>query len=356
MKQAVLYQKLKNNLVRCLACSWKCTISEGSTGICGIRLNRKGKLWLSVYGKAVGMHLDPVEKKPLNHFLPGSTSLSFGTVGCDFGCLFCQNWHMSQPPREIRKQKLKPQEKLKLLKQEIEKQSENWPPGRIVDFALEVGAASIAYTYNEPAIFVEYAHDTSVLAGKKGLKNIFVSNGYESEESLNYMSPYLDAINIDLKSYSSEFYEKIVGGRIEPVLENIRSCFAKGIHVEVTTLIIPAKNDSPQELRQIAKFLADISSDIPWHITAFHPDYRLLDLPPTPSEKLLQAWEIGKKAGLNYVYTGNIPDAEHSSTYCPGCGKMLISRNGYFVKNLSLDTKKGICTHCKTKIKGIWQK
>jgi pyruvate formate lyase activating enzyme len=355
MKEAVLYQKLQKNLVRCQACSWKCTIAPGNTGICGIRLNKKGKLYLTVYGKAVGMHLDPVEKKPLNHFLPGTTALSFGTIGCDFGCLFCQNWQMSQTPREIRKTKASSLEKTKMLMKAIEDQSESWKPKDIVDYAMRVGASSIAYTYNEPTIFVEYAYDTAKLAKKKRLKNIFVSNGYESDESLEYIGPYLDAINIDLKSFNPRFYEQISGAKLEPVLKNIKKTFKKGVHVEVTTLVIPTKNDSLKELRQIAEFIKAISPEIPWHVTAFHPDYKMLDLPPTPIEKLHQAWEIGKKAGLKYVYTGNIPDFRHASTYCPECNGLLIERIGYMVEVKMLNIKKGECKSCKTKIAGVWQ-
>lgn len=354
MKQAVLYEKLKNDLVRCQACSWKCTIADGNTGICGIRLNKKGKLYLTVYGKAVGMHLDPVEKKPLNHFLPGSTALSFGTVGCDFGCLFCQNWQMSQPPRENRYEKTSSWKKLVKLKRIISEQSEDWTPEKIVDYALKVGAKSIAYTYNEPTIFIEYAYVTAKLASKKGLKNIFVSNGYESDESLKYISPYLDAINIDLKSFDPKFYREVVQGKLEPVKKNIRRAYKLGIHVEVTNLIIPTQNDSKSQLTKVAEFIKSISPDIPWHVTAFHPDYLMRDIPPTPVEKLHQAWEIGKKVGLKYVYTGNIANFKYASTCCPKCNQLLIRRTGYLVDVLGLDHKKGICNNCKTKIAGVW--
>lgn len=354
MKEAVLYEKLKKDLVRCKACSWKCIIGDGNTGICGIRLNKGGKLFLTVYGQAVGMQLDPVEKKPLNHFLPGSRALSFGTVGCDFGCLFCQNWIQSQPPREIRKQKVSSEQKLALLKRAIDEQSKHWLPEEIVAYALKAGAESIAYTYNEPTIFIEYAYDTAKLASRHGIKNIFVSNGYESEESLDYIIPYLDAINIDLKSINPKFYQEIVKGKLEPVLKNIKKLHREGIHLEVTTLIIPGKNDSQKELTQIAKFIRDISPDIPWHVSAFHPDYRMRDLPRTSFEKLHQAWETGKKAGLRFVYTGNVPDIEHTSTYCPDCCELLIRRLGYFTQLIKLDSKKGICKKCQTKIAGVW--
>jgi pyruvate formate lyase activating enzyme len=354
MREAVLYEKLKGNLVRCQACSFGCTIADGNTGICGIRLNQNGKLFLSVYGQAVGMHLDPVEKKPLNHFLPGTRALSFGTVGCDFGCAFCQNWIQSQPPREIRKQKISSGEKLKLLQRSIEEQSKKWLPKEIVAYAIKTGSQSIAYTYNEPTIFIEYAFDTAKLAHRHGIKNIFVSNGFESKESLDYIAPFLDAINIDLKSFNPKFYEVLVQGKLEPVLENIKKVYKKGIHLEVTTLVIPTKNDSKKELTQIAKFIQSVSPDIPWHVTAFHPDYRLRDLEPTSIDKLHEAWKIGKKQGLHYVYTGNLPDVKHTSTYCPKCGELLVRRIGYLTEIVSLNTKKGICMSCKTKIAGVW--
>ena len=355
MKQAVLYKKLKGGSVKCLACKWKCTIPEGSTGVCGVRINQKGKLYLSVDGKAVGMGLDPVEKKPLYHFLPGSLALSFGTVGCDFGCQFCQNYHMSQPPREIRKQKLKSEEKLSLLNSLIEQMSENWSPAEIVEYALKLGAQSIAYTYNEPTIFIEYAYKTAKLAHRKGIKNIFVSNGYESEESLEYIAPFLDAINIDLKSFRPDFYRKIVKAKLENVLETIEEVYRRKIHLEITTLIIPTLNDSKKELKSIAEYIYKISPDIPWHVTAFYPSYKIQTLPPTTKEKLFEAYTIGKNTGLHYVYTGNIANNKYSSTFCPKCKGKLIERNGYNIKLLPLmDTAKKRCKRCQTKIGGVW--
>lgn len=355
MKEAVLYEKLDKNLTRCQACSWQCTIAPDQTGICGVRLNQKGQLFLTVYGQAVGIHLDPVEKKPLNHFLPGSTALSFGTVGCDFGCRFCQNWHQSQPPREIRNQKATAQQKIKLLQKTIKTQSESWSPKAIVQHAVELGAKSIAYTYNEPTIFVEYAHDTAKLAKKEGLKNIFVSNGYESEQSLKYLTGYLDAANVDLKSFRPQFYQQLVKGKLEPVLNNIKKMHQLGIHLELTTLIIPGQNDSRQELTQIAKFIYQLSPDIPWHVSAFFPSYQMKDIPPTPLETLHQAHHIGKKVGLRYVYPGNLPDEKHTATYCPKCNQLLIRRREYTTKiTPKFDQEKGSCKKCHTKIAGVW--
>jgi len=260
MKQAVLYEKLGNDLVRCTACSWHCRIAPNQVGICATRLNQKGKLYSLVYGLAIGLHLDPVEKKPLFHFYPGEKLLSFGTCGCNFGCLFCQNWEMSN---QIKNQKSKIKNLKKELTNFIKAMSQKITPKEIVEMAIFAGAKGIAYTYNEPAIFIEFAHDCMVLAKKKGLKNVFVSNGFESKESFDYIKDYLDAINIDLKSFQSSFYQKICLAKIEPVKENIKRYFAGGIETEVTTLVIPGYNDSQKELEQIAQFLVSISPQNP---------------------------------------------------------------------------------------------
>jgi pyruvate formate lyase activating enzyme len=347
MKQARLYEKLGDDLVRCTACSWYCRIAPNQVGICATRLNQKGKLYSLVYGLAISLHLDPVEKKPLYHFYPGEKLLSFGTCGCNFGCLFCQNWEMSN---QIKNQKSKIKNLKKELTNFIKAMSKNITPKEIVEMAVNFGAKGIAYTYNEPAIFVEFAHDCMVLAKKKGLKNVFVSNGFESKESFDYIKDYLDAINIDLKSFQSSFYQKICLAKIEPVKENIKRYFEAGIETEVTTLVIPGYNDSQKELEQIAQFLVSISSDIPWHISAFYPAYKMLDVPPTPVEKLILAYEIGKKAGLKYVYVGNVYDPLRSSTFCSKCGAMLVKREGYLVSIVNL--KNGACSKCGERIYG----
>lgn len=317
-------------------------------GICGTRINQKGKLYSLVYGRAIGLQLDPVEKKPLFHFLPGEYLLSFGTVGCNFGCQFCQNWTQSQGNKA---QSVK--RKTKNLIFYIENASIKITPKEIVELALKKKAVGIAYTYNEPAIFIELCHDTAKMAKKKGLKNVFVSNGFESAESFQYIKSYLDAINIDLKSFSSKFYAQICKAKIGPVKANIKKYFQSGIITEVTTLLIPGYNDSNEELKQIAEFLAGISKDIPWHISAFHPDYQMLKVPATKHQDLLRADEIGKRAGLRYVYLGNINDPEHSDTSCPQCQTVLIDRTNYqgVIKNLD---KRGRCKQCREKIYGVW--
>lgn len=352
VKQAVLYKKIGKNKIQCLACNWYCKIEDGYTGVCGIRENIKGKLFLLAYGKPFnGLAIDPIEKKPLFHFLPGSKILSFGTIGCNFSCDFCQNWEMSQYPKLIGGIIRDKREATREMKKEIEKM-ETWLPERIVEYAKSNQIPSIAYTYNEPAIFFEYAYDTAKLAHSKGIKNVFVSNGYESEEALIKIHKYLDAINIDLKSFSEQFYLKRCRAKLKPVLENISRCKDLGIWTEVTTLIIPTLNDSEAELKKCADFLVSVSDSIPWHLSAFHPDYKVNNLPQTPAKTLGKAYEIGKKAGLKYVYIGNIRDTQRSTTYCPKCLEPLITRE--WNNTTILDFQSGKCGKCHNIIEGIW--
>jgi len=293
MKECVLYEKLKNkkNTVRCSACSQRCVISDNKVGICGVRKNIKGKLYLLVYGKVIAAHVDPIEKKPLYHFLPGSQSYSIATARCNFRCLWCQNYDISQykefPRREI--------------------PGKETTPEKIVEDAIKTKCKSISYTYTEPAIFVEFAIDTAKLAKKKNLKNIFVTNGYITPECLDYITGYVDAMNIDLKSFSDDFYRKYCGAThgIKPVLDNIKLAHEKKIHIEITTLVIPGLNDSDEEFEKIAKFIASVDKNIPWHISRFFPMYKMLDKPITPFETLKKAEKIGKKY-LNHVYIGNV--------------------------------------------------
>jgi len=288
MKEAYLYQKKENGKVRCNLCNHRCHIKEGKTGKCFVRKNIGGVLYSLVYRKLISENVDPIEKKPLFHFLPGTRSLSIATVGCNFRCFFCQNWHISQLPSDHG---------------EIE--GKDVPPGKIVEDAVSAGCQSIAYTYTEPTIFFEYAYDTAKIAHKRGLKNIFVTNGFMTEECLEMIKPYLDAANIDLKSFSDRTYRNKMGGRLKPVLSNIKFMKDLGIWIEVTTLVIPGINDSDKELKNIADFLADLDSGIPWHISAYYPTYKS-DIPPTKKEKIEKAIVIGKEAGLKYVYGGNI--------------------------------------------------
>jgi pyruvate formate lyase activating enzyme len=353
MHKCILYKKGKEKSVQCQACSWYCKIPEGHTGICGVRLNDGGDLYLLVYGKPVSVHLDNIEKKPLFHFLPATKIFSLGTIGCNFRCAFCQNWDISQAAAIIKNEYPEAKKHIEMIKKAVA-QCEDWPPEKIVDYCLENNIPSIAYTYNEPAIFFEYAYDTAKLAHKKGIKNIYVSNGYESKENLEKFHEYMDAINIDIKGFTEEFYANICGARLAPVLENVKRCKKLGIWVELTTLLIPGKNDSDKEITQIAEFIKSVSDDIPWHVTAFYPNYKMLDIPPTPSDTLLRAYNIGKKAGLKFVYTGNIPGLEGENTSCPKCDSILVKRYGLECETNKIK-KDGKCPVCKEKIAGIWK-
>lgn len=333
-----MFKPLPKNIVQCLACAHRCALAPGKSGICGVRKNVSGSLELLVYGKPVALAIDPMEKKPLFHFLPGSRILSFGTLGCNFACSFCQNWDISQASKGNNMAEI---------------EGEDISSEKIVDYALKNKIPAISYTYNEPTVFLEYALDVMKIARKAGLKNVFVSNGFMSSEALEAISPCLDAINIDLKAFSEAFYRDICKARLQPVLDNIRKCHELGIWLEVTTLLIPGKNDSDAELEKAAQFIASISKDIPWHISAFHPDYKMLDIKPTPASSLLRAYGIGKAAGLNHVYIGNIIDSERSSTYCPKCNEKLIERVGNSVTSSRLSA--GACPKCKVKIAGVWK-
>jgi pyruvate formate lyase activating enzyme len=292
MKESYLYKKLKNNLVKCETCQHACTIQSDQRGICGVRQNQDGRLMALNYGKAIAAHVDPIEKKPIYHFLPGTYSYSVATVGCNFRCLHCQNYDISQFTKEGWSGEII---------------GDEYTPDQIVENAIDNGCPSISYTYTEPTIFLEYALDTMKLAREKGLKNIWVSNGYMSQKTLELIIPYLDAINVDLKSFSDKFYNQVCGAKLQPVLDNLVKIKKSGIHLEVTTLIIPTKNDSEKELKQIAEFIVNqLGDDTPWHVTAFYPTYKMMHLPATPRQKIYQAIEIGKKAGLKFVHGGNI--------------------------------------------------
>ncbi len=335
MKEAYLYKKLDDKEVRCDLCNHRCLIKDQNKGKCCVRKNIDGKLYSLVYGKLVAENSDPIEKKPLFHFLPGTYSLSVATVGCNFKCFFCQNYNISQSPCDLNS---------------ID--GRDVLPEELIKHALSNGDKSISYTYTEPTIFFEYAYDTAKLASKNGLKNVFVTNGFMTKECIMMMEPYLDAANVDLKSFSEETYKQKMGGMLKPVLNNIILMKKLGIWVEVTTLIIPGINDSKSELQEIAKFLAAIDEGIPWHISAYYPQYKS-DIPPTSVEKIRIAIDIGKSAGLKYVYGGNIPGSSYENTYCPNCGSILIKRSGFLVSNNKV--KLNSCSNCGQKIDGIFQ-
>lgn len=335
MKEALLYEKLQNNLVHCYLCSHHCRIGEEKFGFCGVRENIEGTLYTHAYGKVVAAHIDPIEKKPLYHFFPGSFSFSIATIGCNFRCGFCQNWEISQSSfREggnLGGQEMTPQE--------------------IVNEALRNKCRSISYTYTEPTIFFEYAFDTAKLAKGEGLYNNFVTNGYMTKECIETIKPYLDAANVDLKFFKDSSYKKVCAGTLQPVLDSIRLMHELGIWVEITTLVIPGENDSDEELSGIADFIAAVDKNIPWHVSRFHPDYKITHRHPTPEATLERAQGIGIKAGLKFIYAGNVY-GWGNDTYCLNCKELLIKREVFTV--LECNIEKGKCTHCNAVVPGVF--
>jgi pyruvate formate lyase activating enzyme len=342
MKEALLYQKLDNQRVRCDLCAHRCTISQGHQGVCQVRENRDGILYSLVYGLPLSQAVDPIEKKPLFHFYPGSTAFSIATAGCNFRCEFCQNADISQMPRdrgEILGRKVTPEE--------------------IVRAAQRYGSRSIAYTYTEPTIFFEYSYDIARLAHQVGIASVYVTNGYMTREMLemfqgvsNGHEPWLDAANVDLKAFRDETYKKVCGARLQPVLDALKQMKALGVWVEVTTLVVPDMNDSAAELGDIAHFIGvELGVETPWHVSRFHPDYRMRDRGPTPAATLQRAYELGREAGLRYVYVGNLPGARLEDTTCPGCGQTVVGRWGFQVTVRRVQD--GKCMQCGTAIDGV---
>jgi len=332
-KEAALYEKIEGNRVRCFLCGHNCKIEDSKRGFCGVRKNEKGILYTCVYAKAVAAAVDPIEKKPLFHFLPGTLAFSIATAGCNFRCSFCQNWQISQRSKingASAGTELKPEE--------------------VIRQAKKSKCKSIAYTYTEPTVFFEYAYDTSRLAKKEGISNVFVTNGYMSAEAIDTIEPYLDACNVDLKFFNDKTYEKICKGHLRPVLESIRRMKELGIWVEVTTLIVPGLNDSDKELKNIAGFIKSVDAAIPWHISRFHPDYKFVDAQDTPLATLKRAESIGRAEGLKYIYPGNV--AGECNTLCHECGKPLIARLGYVIVENNI--KNGKCPACSAAVEGVW--
>jgi pyruvate formate lyase activating enzyme len=340
-KNAYLIKSLSGDAVQCRVCEHFCAIQPGEVGKCGVRRNVDGALALVVYGEAVAVHVDPVEKKPLFHFMPGDDVLSVGTYGCNFRCPFCQNWRMSQT-RDFDDQR--------------DYVGQRATPQMLVDTCLQNHTPMIAYTYNEPTVFFEYTYDTAKLAHEHGIKNIYVSNGYMSQAALDMIEPYLDGINVDLKAFGETgeaFYRQQCQARLEPVKRNIAYIAREtDMWMEVTTLLIPDLNDSDEELQAMTEWLAGVGPDVVWHVTAFHPDYHMLDRSRTSQQALMRAYEIGTRAGLHYVYVGNVMDEDRESTYCPQCGQKLIQRHWYVVKELWRE--RGVCPQCGYAIAGVW--
>jgi pyruvate formate lyase activating enzyme len=357
LKEALFYEKMPDGRVRCTLCPHECKVAEGRRGVCGVRWNHQGTLYTLVYDKVVARHLDPIEKKPLFHFQPGSISYSIATVGCNLRCTFCQNWEISQAPKSkpSLEEKVNPEApepicpSLEGVAPRIA--GERVTPQQIVDAALRSGAKSIAYTYTEPTIFYELAYDTAVLARAQGLRNVFVTNGFISDPALRQMASVLDGANVDLKFFKDQNYRRITGARLQPVLDAIRLYRSLGVWVEVTTLVIPGLNDSDDELRQVAAFVHSVGPEVPWHVTQFYPAYRMTDRGPTPISTLRHARQIGLEAGLRYVYEGNVPGEGGENTYCYRCQALLIHRYGFLI--LDNRIRGGRCPRCGVPIEGI---
>lgn len=336
MREASLWKSLPDNKVHCRLCSHYCVIADGEYGICGVRANRSGTLMTLVYDRVASLAVDPVEKKPLFHYLPGSLTLSFATMGCNFACSFCQNHALSQPPRNGH-----------------EPQGQPVTPDDLVQAAIKEECRSISYTYSEPTIFFELLRDTATAAKQAGLGNIMVSNGFQSHECLKELAPLISAANIDLKAFSVEFYEKECGAKLAPIRDNLKRMVDFGWWLEITTLVIPGKNDSDEELGRIAGFIAEeLGTSVPWHVSRFHPDYRMQSTGPTPVATLERAKKLGESAGLRYIYTGNVPghDAEH--TTCPGCSSIALGRSGFRLTTpIPAD---GQCPECGYQLAGVW--
>ena len=334
--ETLLYEKLDDQVVKCNICSHFCIIRDGKKGACGVRENKCGRLISLVYPKLIASSVDPIEKKPLFHFRPGSYSYSIATMGCNFKCSFCQNSNIAQVSVNTGSV-----------------QGHDVLPETIVTEALKAGCDSISYTYTEPTVFCELAIETAKLAKAQGLFNIFVTNGFMSPKLLELLTPYLDAANVDLKAFDDKFYQKYCKARVEPVKQNIKKMKASGILVEITTLLIPGLNDDTNDIKSLASFIAnDVGTETPWHISRFHPSYKMMNQPVTPLEDLEKAYDVGKVAGLKHVYIGNVPGTSWENTYCHSCGKVLIERYTYNIKNYMKDA--GKCTNCGTTACGIY--
>jgi pyruvate formate lyase activating enzyme len=344
MREAMLYEQEADQRVRCLLCAHRCIIQSDGRGTCQVRENQEGTLYSLVYGDVIAEHVDPIEKKPLFHFAPGSLAYSIATPGCNFRCAWCQNYDISQMPRDQQ------------LAFGIVGSRTETPPEAVVKAAQAHQCHSIAYTYTEPTIFFEYTYDIARLAHDYGLANVYVTNGYMTSEMLQIMHPHLDAANVDLKAFRDETYRRYIGARLQPVLDSLKQMKQLGIWIEVTTLLIPEVNDSSEELQDAARFIAEeLGPETPWHLSRFYPTYKMTATPPTPESTLTRALDIGKQAGLQYVYAGN--SQQNIDTRCHVCGSTLVRRIGYRVVKNAIAAGEGtgscVCAKCRTPVAGI---
>jgi len=321
------------NRLICDLCPRGCSLRPGNRGFCFVRENRRGQMVLTTYGRSTGFCIDPIEKKPLNHFYPGTAVLSFGTAGCNLGCKFCQNWTMARS-------------------RDVDAACEVAGPETIAKAAVQLHCRSVAFTYNDPIVFAEYAIDTARACHEVGLKTVVVTNGYITPVARAAFFEHIDAANVDLKAFTEEFYRELTGGRLEPVLDTLRWLVHQSeVWVEITNLVIPRANDSPEELQKLCRWIFDeLGPDVPVHFSAFHPDFKLTDRSPTPLGTLLRAYETAERAGLRYVYTGNVSDRKHQGTYCPGCGRVVIEHDGYALG--AYNVRQGRCTYCGAELAG----
>lgn len=336
LKKAVLWEPAgKEKKVNCKLCNFRCLIDDGKVGRCLVRKNIDGTLYSMTYNKVISANPDPIEKKPLYHFQPGTSSFSIATMGCNFRCKFCQNWQISQAAIETGS---------------IDGQAVT--PQQIVDAALRNKCSSIAHTYTEPTIFMELSNDCGRLAKEKGLTNVFVTNGYMTKEAIDFASDWLNGMNIDLKAFNENYYRNLCSAHLQPVLDTIKYVANHtDIWLELTTLLVPGQNDSEEEIKKLTDFIVtQAGPDIPWHISRFHPQYKYTDSTATPMQTMEKAYHIGKKAGLHYVYLGNVVGPDTANTYCYNCGRVLIKRTGFSMSQNYL--KNAACPHCGTKVAG----
>ncbi|MBN1155594.1 AmmeMemoRadiSam system radical SAM enzyme [candidate division KSB1 bacterium] len=334
LTEARYYEKLENSQIRCLLCPRKCVVADKQRGYCEVRENRDGTYYTLVHSRPCTAHIDPIEKKPLFHFLPGSLAFSIATVGCNVDCKFCQNWQISQVrPEEI--------------------ESLDMPPERVAELARSNGCPTIAYTYTEPTIFTEYMYDCAAAGHGRGVRSVMISNGYINKQPMTDLCGVLDAVKIDLKAFTEKFYRELVGGELKPVMDTLLTLKKNGIWFEIVYLMIPTHNDDPDELKQMCQWIvSELGRDVPIHFTRFYPQYRLKNLPPTPISTLVRAREIALEAGINFSYVGNIPGHEGENTYCPHCGATVIKRIGYSISENKI--KDGKCSACDKQIPGVW--
>jgi pyruvate formate lyase activating enzyme len=331
------WHKLEDGRVQCDLCPRECHLKEGQRGLCFVRACENGEVVLTTYGRSSGFCVDPIEKKPLNHFLPGTAVFSFGTAGCNLSCKYCQNWDMSKS-------------------REMDILANQATPEQIAETAKKLGCRSVAYTYNDPVIFLEYAVDTAKACREQDIKSVAVTAGYISPGAREEFFSYMDAANVDLKGFSEDFYRKLTGGHLQPVLDTLKYLkHETDVWFEITNLLIPGHNDSKDELKRMLEWIVtELGPDVPLHFSAFHPDYKMLDVPPTSPQALSEARELAMAQGLHYVYTGNIHDSRGGSTWCPKCGELLIERDWYVLGKWGLD-EKGCCASCGEKIPGVFE-